>query len=109
VRSALDRIRSTGLPAGPPSAPQFRSSAGELAAAYGLALTLARTIADHHGTEGLVALFRAVNENEPDPGPPTADADQVTDQVLRARLGTSRSEMVAQWRSRLAALVAQRD
>jgi hypothetical protein len=107
VRSALDRIRSTGPPAGPPGAPEFRSSAGELAAAYGLSLTLARTIADQHGTEGLVALFRAVNENEPDHGPLTADADQVTDQVLRNRLGTSRGEVVAAWQSRLAALVAQ--
>ena len=109
VRSTLDRIRSTGLPAGPPAAPEFHASSVDLATAYGLSLTLARTIADHHGTSGLVALFRAVNESEPAPGPPPADADAMTEQVLRRRLGTTGREVIAQWYSRLAGLVAQRD
>lgn len=109
VRSALDRIRSTGLPADPPGAPEFHTSSSDLAAAYGLSLTLARTIADHYGTDALVALFRAVNESEPAPGPLPTDADQLTDQVLSSRLGTSRAEVIAAWRSRLAALVAQPD
>ena len=109
VRSTLDRIRSTGLPAGPPAAPEFHASSGDLATAYGLSLTLARTIADHHGTSGLVALFRAVNESEPAPGPRPADADAMTEQVLRRRLGTTGREVIAQWHSRLAGLVAQRD
>ena len=109
VQSALDRIRSSGLPTGPPAAPGFQASGGDLAAAYGLSLTLARTIADHYGTDRLVALFRAVNESETGPGPRPADADAVTDQVLRSRLGTSTGEVIAAWRSRLAGLVAQRD
>ncbi|HKX65646.1 MAG TPA: hypothetical protein VJN29_00345 [Intrasporangium sp.] len=106
VRSALDRITSTGLPAGPPGAPEFHSSSGDLTVAYGLSLTLARTIADQYGTDALVALFRAVNESEPGPALP-ADGDRLTDQVLRSRLGTSMAEVVAAWQSRLSALVAQ--
>ena len=109
VRTALDRIRSTGLPVSPPGAPEFHSSASELAAAYGLSLTLARTIADQYGTDALVALFRAVNESKPGPGPLPPDADQVTEQVLRSRLGTSTAEVVAAWQSRLAALAARPD
>ena len=109
VRSALDRIRSTGPPTGPPATPDFQASGGDLAAAYGLSLTLARTIADHHGSAGLVALFRAVNEREQGPGPRPADTDAVTDQVLRSRLGTSRGDVIAAWQSRLAGQVAQRD
>ena len=107
VRSALDRIRATGLPSGPPGAPEFHSPSGDLAAAYGLSLTLARTIADRYGTDALVALFRAVNESEPGPGPLPADGDRATDQVLRSRLGTTMAEVVAAWQSRLSALVAQ--
>ena len=95
MRPALDRIRSTGLPTDLPAAAEFDSSSSDLAATYGLSLTLTRTIADRFGTDALVALFHAVNEGEPGPGPLSMDADEVTDRFLGNRLGLSRAELIA--------------
>lgn len=106
VRPALDRVRSTGLPTDLPVAPDFDSAQGDLEVAYGQSLLAARTIADRHGADALVRLFRAVNDGDPVPGHAAVAADAVTDYFLASRLGTGRRSVVEAWRTRLAAMVS---
>lgn len=104
VRSTIRRLRTSGLPSSPPDSADFEGSAEERAVAYGLSLLLARTIAERHGSAGLLRLFGAVNEDGTVPPTVAGDPEVLTSHYLRTLLGTDLAEVVAAWRHRLSRL-----
>lgn len=92
VAPALDEVRRSGLPAQWPSDARFDPSQGNLAVAYGLALLACRTIADDHGEQALLRLYRAAA------GAPIADAFRAS--------GMTGAALLQAWRGRISRLVS---
>jgi hypothetical protein len=104
VAAAIQRVRTAGLPAHLPTSADFEAPGSADAAAYALSLLAARTIAEQHGTKELVRLFRAATGGQPAPMGALRNGDAAVDHFLADLLGTSRTQVVAAWRARLAAL-----
>ncbi len=104
VTAALQRVRDRGLPMDLPSSAEFEAAGPARAQAYALALLVARTIAERHGTDGLVSLFMAANGSSPVATGSLGEGDAMVDHLLKDLLGTSRAAVVSAWRARLAAL-----
>lgn len=90
---ALDEVRHSHLPTQWPTDAQFEPGGGHLSAAYGLALLACRTIADDHGQQALLRLYRTA-------------ATTPTVAAFPAAGMTEQSELRA-WRQRIARLVSR--
>ncbi|MCU1536683.1 MAG: hypothetical protein JWP82_1034 [Humibacillus sp.] len=101
VEPALTQSRRDGVPRALPTNADFTVGTARLKAAYGLALLVARTIADTHGVDGLVRFYRDAAGGMPVGTSAVGDPEAVADLALRHALGITRTDLVAQWRSRL--------
>ncbi|ADU48487.1 hypothetical protein [Intrasporangium calvum] len=101
VRTTIERVQGAGVPMDVPSSRDFEAGPEDRAVAYGLSLLLVRTIAEGHGTDGLVRLFRAVNAGPSVSTPVGSDVDAVTGHYLRTLLHTDSDDVLTAWRSRL--------
>lgn len=113
ARPAIAAVRSHGLPTALPADADFDAASGDLPAAYGLSLLALRTLQQRHGDAAVVRFYRAAaagGVTVPNAMPPTtqsaapADPEAVVDESLRRVLGSSRTALLDQWRSRLRAL-----
>lgn len=105
VAPALDRVRTSGLPAALPADADFDPGTQSLAAAYGLSLLALRTLADRYGTQAVVRLYRAAAGGIVEPAARLDDREAAVDDALRSTVGTTRSALVQQWQARLRALL----
>lgn len=101
VAPALDRVRSSGLPAALPADADFEPGSGSIAAAYGLSLLALRTVADRYGTQAVVRLYRAAAGGITEPTERLDDREAAVDDALEATVGLSRSALVRQWQARI--------
>ncbi|HEX6356299.1 hypothetical protein [Actinophytocola sp.] len=87
-------VRQDGPPAALPEDRAFRSRGPELDLAYQQSWSLARYIADRHGEQALIAVYRELAGA----GPVSASE---TDRMLREVIGVDRAALVAGWQSYL--------
>jgi hypothetical protein len=90
----VELVRREGPPAALPVDAAFRSQGRDLDLAYQQAWSVARFVADRHGEDRLVALYRRLAGA----GPASAGD---TDAILREVLGTDRGGLIAGWRQYL--------
>ncbi|GAA2746540.1 hypothetical protein GCM10009868_32390 [Terrabacter aerolatus] len=105
VAPALERVRTSGLPAALPADADFEPGTQTLAAAYGLSLLALRTLADRYGTQAVVRLYRAAAGGLVEPTDRVDDREGAVDDALRSTVGTTRAALVQQWQARLRGLV----
>jgi hypothetical protein len=105
VALALDRVRADGLPRALPADADFDPGTPALPAAYGLSLLALRTLADAHGTQAVVQLYRAAAGGLDVSTSRLDDREAAVDEALRRKLGTTRAELVADWQQRIRSLL----
>ncbi|MFC7594266.1 hypothetical protein ACFQU3_03020 [Terrabacter sp. GCM10028922] len=105
VAPALDRVRADGLPRALPADADFDPGTPALPAAYGLSLLALRTLADAHGTQAVVQLYRAAAGGLDVSTSRLDDREAAVDEALRRQLGTTRAELVADWQQRIRSLL----
>lgn len=105
VAPALDRVRAQGLPQALPADAEFEPGTRALPAAYGLSLLALRTLADAHGTQAVVRLYRAAAGGLDVPTSRLDDDEAAVDEALRSQAGTTRAELVAGWQRRIRSLL----
>lgn len=101
VAPALGRVRTSGLPQSLPADADFDPGTHALAAAYGLSLMALRTLADEHGTQAAVRLYRAAAGGLDVPTSRLDDREAAVDAALRSTTGTTRAALVRDWQARL--------
>jgi hypothetical protein len=101
VAPALDRVRVAGVPRTLPADADFDPGTHALAAAYGLSLLALRTLADAHGTQAVVRLYRAAAGGLDVPTSRLDDREAAVDAALRSATGTTRSALVGDWQARI--------
>ena len=87
VAPALERVRASGLPQALPADADFDPGTHALAAAYGLSLLALRTLADAHGTQAVVRLYRAAAGGLDVPTSQLDDREAAVDDALRSMPG----------------------
>ncbi|MBC9823644.1 hypothetical protein [Terrabacter sp. MAHUQ-38] len=105
VAPALERVRAGGLPHALPADADFEPGTRTLPAAYGLSLLALRTLADAHGTHAVVRLYRAAAGGLDVPTSRLDDREAAVDAALRQQVGSTRADLVADWRQRIRALL----
>ncbi|GAA4406034.1 hypothetical protein GCM10023168_20330 [Fodinibacter luteus] len=95
----VGRVRADGAPSRLPTADDLDPAHGDLEVAYLAAWQAAELVAAEHGENALRRLVVAGSSRGSD-----ADAEAQTDAALASVLGTTRDELTAAWRQRLAAL-----
>ncbi len=101
VAPALERVRASGLPQALPADADFDPGTHALAAAYGLSLLALRTLADAHGTQAVVRLYRAAAGGLDVPTSRLDDREAAVDAALRSTTGTTRAALVRDWQARI--------
>ena len=101
VAPALVRARRSGLPRALPADSDFDPGTHSLAAAYGLSLLALRTLADAHGTQAVVRLYRAAAGGLDVPTSRLDDREGAVDAALRASSDTTREALVRDWQARI--------
>ncbi|MGO4663211.1 hypothetical protein AB4Z14_15195 [Terrabacter sp. 2TAF16] len=101
VAPALERVRASGLPQALPADADFDPGTHALAAAYGLSLLALRTLADAHGTQAVVRLYRAAAGGLDVPTSRLDDREAAVDAALRSTTGTTRAALVTDWQARI--------
>lgn len=105
VVPALDRVRAEGLPRALPADADFEPGTPSLPAAYGLSLLALRTLADAHGTQAVVRLYRAAAGGLDVPTSRLDDREAAVDEALRTQLSTTRADLVGDWQQRIRSLL----
>lgn len=105
VAPALQQVRSAGLPQALPADADFEPGTGSLAAAYGLSLLALRTLADAHGTQAVVRLYRAAAGGLVVPTARLDDREAALDDALATVVHTSRTTLVNAWQARIRQLL----
>ena len=88
------QVREDGPPAALPEDRAFRSGGADLDLAYQESWSLARYVADTHGEDALIAMYREL-------AAAGAVSATETDKMLRDVLGVDRAELVRGWQSYL--------
>jgi hypothetical protein len=88
------QVREDGPPAALPEDRAFRSGGADLDLAYQESWSLARYVADTHGEDSLIAMYREL-------AAAGAVSATETDKMLRDVLGVDRAELVRGWQSYL--------
>ena len=101
VASALDRVRSSGVPTSLPADADFDPGTRALPAAYGLSLLALRTLADAHGTRAVVRLYRAAAGGLDVPTDRLDDREGAVDEALGRTVDTTRAALVRDWQARI--------
>lgn len=105
VAPALKQVRASGMPSALPAAADFEPGTGSLAAAYGLSLLALRTLADAHGIQAVVRLYRAAGGGLAVPTARLDDGEAAVDDALAQAVHTSRPALVAAWQARIRQLL----
>ena len=101
VAPALERVRASGLPQALPADADFDPGTHALPAAYGLSLLALRTLADAHGTQAVVRLYRAAAGGLDVPTSRIDDKEAAVDAALRATTGMTHAAFVRDWQARI--------
>ena len=105
VGPAIKRVRATGMPSSLPADGDFDPGTQTLQAAYGLSLLAVRTLADDHGTQAVVDLYRAAAGGLDVPTDRLSDREGIVDDALGTAVGTTRARLVKDWQARLRSLL----
>ncbi|NAZ77542.1 hypothetical protein GTQ99_19305 [Kineococcus sp. T13] len=103
LAAALLAAARTGRPPAVPADGDFERTGEELQVAYAAAWTLVTTAARHAGTPAVTALHRDLSCAEADGGAPGGPVAARLEGACRRRLGTGFDDLVATWRSEVAA------
>jgi hypothetical protein len=93
-RELANLIAGGGMPAAPPGRTEFEGSGDRLSAAYEGAWLACRMVAERHGEDKLVRLYRTAETEPEDPGDP-----RIEDRALRSVLGVGTARFDEQWRA----------
>lgn len=100
-------LRDGGVPGDLPDAARFGPGTGTVGAAYAEAWLAVLVLVERHGEHDVVAFYRAAAGGLATPTADLGDADAVVDLALHRVLATTRADVVAAWRQRLAVLARE--